>query len=66
MTWGPKNAFFALSEYDEVEYSLGSDDSVYGQVVEPWPLFKETIEEWNAEDKFDWSDVAVRVSSQHP
>lgn len=40
-----------MSEYGEVKYRLGSGDT--------WPIFKETVEEWEAEATFSWSDLAV-------
>ena len=41
VTWGPEDAFFAMSEYGDVVYRLGDRDS--------WEIYKETVEEWKAE-----------------
>ncbi|KAF2877560.1 hypothetical protein BDV95DRAFT_559558 [Massariosphaeria phaeospora] len=54
VTWGPQEAFFAMSEYGDVVYRLGSRT----QTGEAWPIFKETVEEWKAEAEFHWSDLA--------
>lgn len=59
VTWGPKNAFFTVSEYGDVAYRLGSNAS-HGELDETWPIFKETVEEWKTEEDFVWSDLAVR------
>lgn len=53
MTWGPEGAFFAMSEYGDVVYRLGDEDS--------WDIYKETVEEWRAEKGFSWSELAFVV-----
>lgn len=50
VTWGPEGAFFAMSEYGDVVYRLGDGDS--------WDIYKETVEEWKAEEDFSWSELA--------
>ncbi|KAF2623635.1 hypothetical protein BU25DRAFT_349499 [Macroventuria anomochaeta] len=50
VTWGPEGAFFAMSEYGDVVYRLGDEDS--------WDIYKETVEEWKAEKGFSWSELA--------
>lgn len=50
VTWGPEGAFFAMSEYGDVVYRLGDEDS--------WEIYKETVEEWKAERGFSWSELA--------
>lgn len=50
VTWGPEGAFFAMSEYGDVVYRLGDEDS--------WEIYKETVEEWKAEKGFSWSELA--------
>lgn len=50
VTWGPEGAFFAMSEYGDVVYRLGDEDS--------WEIYKETVEEWKAEQGFSWSELA--------
>jgi hypothetical protein len=50
VTWGPEGAFFCMSEYGDVVYRLGDDDS--------WEIYTETIEEWKAEKGFQWNDLA--------
>ncbi|KAF2475758.1 uncharacterized protein BDR25DRAFT_253286, partial [Lindgomyces ingoldianus] len=55
ITWGPLNAHFAMSEYGEVDYQVGWSERCLSV---PWPSLKETIEEWNAEVGFQWSDLA--------
>jgi hypothetical protein len=50
VTWGPDGAFFCMSEYGDVVYRLGDDDS--------WEIYAETIQEWKAEKSFQWSDLA--------
>lgn len=54
-TWGPDDAFFAMSEYGEVEYHFGEPDDD-GEVY--WGIFKETIEEWETEVGFLWSTLS--------
>jgi hypothetical protein len=39
-----------MSEYGDVVYRLGDDDS--------WEIYAETIQEWKAEKSFHWSDLA--------
>lgn len=50
VTWGPEGAFFAMSDYGDVVYRLGNEDS--------WEIYKETVEEWKAERGFSWSELA--------
>ena len=50
VTWGSEGAFFAMSEYGDVVYRLGDEDS--------WAIYKETIEEWKGENGFSWSELA--------
>lgn len=50
VTWGPEGAFFAMSEYGDVVYRLGDEES--------WGIYKETVEEWKAETDFAWNEVA--------
>ncbi|KAF2999816.1 Phosphatidylglycerol/phosphatidylinositol transfer protein [Curvularia kusanoi] len=50
VTWGPEGAFFAMSEYGDVVYRLGDEDS--------WEIYKETVEEWKAEKGFAWNELA--------
>ena len=49
VTWGPEGAFFAMSEYGDVAYRLGDEDS--------WDIYKETVEEWKVEEGFSWSEL---------
>jgi hypothetical protein len=59
VTWGPEEAYFAISEYGEAKYSTASGNS--------WPIFDETVEEWEAETKFEWSDLAyISLDSTTP
>ncbi|KAF2111107.1 hypothetical protein BDV96DRAFT_690527 [Lophiotrema nucula] len=57
VTWGPKEAFFAMSEYGEVGCYTGLTEG--GEPT--WPIFKETVEEWRAEKGFSWGDLAYIV-----
>lgn len=50
VTWGAEGAFFAMSEYGDVVYRVGEEES--------WEIFIETVEEWKAEAGFKWSEVA--------
>lgn len=50
VTWGPEDAFFAMSEYGDVVYRLGDRDS--------WEIYKETVEEWKAEKGFAWNQLS--------
>ncbi|KAH8729060.1 hypothetical protein GQ44DRAFT_756942 [Phaeosphaeriaceae sp. PMI808] len=50
VTWGPEGAFFTMSEYGNVVYRLGDDDT--------WDIYKETVEEWKAEKGFLWTNLA--------
>ncbi|KAF2743468.1 hypothetical protein M011DRAFT_471405 [Sporormia fimetaria CBS 119925] len=50
VVWSRRGAYFALSEYGEVEYRTGTGDM--------WPIFRETIEEWESEAGFSWSALA--------
>ena len=50
VTWGPEGAFFAMSEYGDVVYRLGDEDS--------WDIYKETVEEWKVERGFSWGELA--------
>ncbi|KAF2656106.1 hypothetical protein K491DRAFT_692304 [Lophiostoma macrostomum CBS 122681] len=50
VTWGFGEAYFAISEYGEVKYETGLERS--------WIIFEETVEEWEAEAKFEWSNLA--------
>jgi hypothetical protein len=50
VTWGPKGAFFAMSDYGNVIYRLGDHDS--------WAIYAETVEEWKAEKGFSWNALA--------
>lgn len=50
VTWGPEGAFFTMSEYGNVVYRLGDEDS--------WAIYKETIEEWKAEKGFLWTHLS--------
>ena len=50
VTWGPESAFFAMSEYGDVVYRLGDEDS--------WDIYKETVEEWKVERGFSWGELA--------
>ncbi|KAF2261244.1 hypothetical protein CC78DRAFT_583888 [Lojkania enalia] len=54
VTWGRKDAFFAMSEYGEIGYQLGTVDA--GD--ETWPIYKETVEDWASEKGFSWDDLA--------
>jgi hypothetical protein len=57
VTWGKRNAFFALSEYGKAKWSAGPGKNG----SDAWPVFEETMEDWNAEPKFNWSNIAVRL-----
>ncbi|KAJ4359911.1 Phosphatidylglycerol/phosphatidylinositol transfer protein [Didymosphaeria variabile] len=52
VTWGPDDAFFAMSEYGDVAYRLGDKKR------EDWATWRETVEDWKAERGFRWSEVA--------
>ncbi|KAF1976194.1 hypothetical protein BU23DRAFT_42747 [Bimuria novae-zelandiae CBS 107.79] len=52
VSWGPADAFFAMSEYGDVAYRLGP------RAPDEWPIWRETVEEWKAERGFRWSAVA--------
>lgn len=52
-SWGPHDAFFAMSEYGDVAYRLGDEGK-----DEAWPTWKETVEEWKGEQGFAWSEIA--------
>ncbi|PSN69506.1 hypothetical protein BS50DRAFT_572631 [Corynespora cassiicola Philippines] len=54
VTWGKRDAFFAMSEYGDVVYRLGTRDN--GE--ETWSIYKETVEEWKEEVGFEWSELA--------
>lgn len=54
VTWGTKGAYFAISQYGEVKYRAGSGAA--------WPILTETVDDWDAEDGFSWSDLAVSHS----
>jgi len=55
VSWGEHDAFFAMSEYGDVVYRLGTK----GGEEDDWPIWKETIEEWRGEAGFLWSELAV-------
>ncbi|KAF2014349.1 hypothetical protein BU24DRAFT_423328 [Aaosphaeria arxii CBS 175.79] len=50
VTWGAGNTYFAISEYGEIKYRVGSSGS--------WSVLSDTVDEWNSEGEFDWSDLA--------
>ncbi|KAF2443195.1 hypothetical protein P171DRAFT_391327 [Karstenula rhodostoma CBS 690.94] len=52
VSWGPVDAFFAMSEYGDVAYRLGDKKR------NDWEIWKETVEDWKAEKGFRWSEVA--------
>ncbi|KAF9734196.1 hypothetical protein PMIN01_07099 [Paraphaeosphaeria minitans] len=52
LTWGPDDAFFAMSEYGDVAYRLGD------KRTDDWEIWRETVEDWKAERGFRWSEVA--------
>ncbi|KAF2002198.1 hypothetical protein P154DRAFT_462673, partial [Amniculicola lignicola CBS 123094] len=54
VTWGSSSTFFALSTYGEIAYKFALSMSLEMK----WPIFQETVEEWNAEGAFEWSDLA--------
>jgi hypothetical protein len=56
MTWASKSVWFAVSEYGDVQYRTGSGNT--------WPLLEETIDEWDAEAGFSWSQLAVSNRSR--
>lgn len=57
MSWGPEDAFFAMSEYGDVAYRLGD------KTRDDWSIWKETVEDWKSEKGFRWSECAVSVLS---
>lgn len=57
MTWGRKGAYFAASQYGEVDYHLGATGA--------WPIFEETVQDWESEARFSWSDLAVGGTTWH-
>ncbi|KAL1594322.1 Phosphatidylglycerol/phosphatidylinositol transfer protein [Paraconiothyrium brasiliense] len=61
VTWGPDDAFFAMSEYGDVAYRLGD------RKREDWAIWRETVEDWKAERGFRWSEVAyIALDSTTP
>lgn len=52
VTWGPDDAFFAMSEYGDVAYRLGDKKK------EDWAIWRETVEDWKTEKAFRWNEVA--------
>ncbi|KAF2188693.1 hypothetical protein K469DRAFT_724582 [Zopfia rhizophila CBS 207.26] len=55
VTLGKQNAFFAMTEYGEVEYYHGYSEA---PLDHKWPIYEETVEDWTSEAGFDWSNLA--------